>query len=163
MLLLLLCLLFFFFFFLWTFLQVTTSNQIQTKHNKTATMVRVITWAECGLPVASPILDACTVTKTGMVYTSGSVGSDVNGNVPESVEEQTEIAIMNLETVLKAAGSSLNSVVKALVFVTDPALVPKVNSVYAKYFTTKPSRSCVITKLAAPQFLVEIEVVAEVE
>ncbi|ODQ45506.1 hypothetical protein PICMEDRAFT_34936 [Pichia membranifaciens NRRL Y-2026] len=126
-------------------------------------MVRVITWAECGLPVASPILDACTVTKSGMVYTSGSVGSDADGKVPESVEEQTEVAIKNLETVLKTAGSSLDSVVKALVFVTDPALVPRVNGVYAKYFKTKPSRSCVIAKLAAPQFLVEIEVVAEVE
>lgn len=126
-------------------------------------MVRVITWAECGLPEASKVLDACTITKNGLIYTSGSVGADVNGNVPESVEEQTEIAIKNLETVLKTAGSSLNSVVKALVFVTDPALVPKVNAVYAKYFTTKPSRSCVIVKLGAPEFLVEIEVIAEVE
>lgn len=103
------------------------------------------------------------MTKSGMVYTSGSVGSDADGKVPESVEEQTEVAIKNLETVLKTAGSSLDSVVKALVFVTDPALVPRVNGVYAKYFKTKPSRSCVIAKLAAPQFLVEIEVVAEVE
>lgn len=126
-------------------------------------MVKILSWTDCGLPVASPILDACSITKTGLIYTSGSVGMDSNGNVPESVEEQTEIAIKNLETVLKAAGSSLDSVVKALVFVTDPSFVPKVNAVYAKYFKTKPSRSCIVTALAAPQFFVEIELIAEVE
>lgn len=126
-------------------------------------MVKVITWAECGLPEASKILDACTVTKAGLIYTSGSVGMAADGTVPESIEEQTEIAIENLKTVLKTAGSSLDSVVKALVFVTDPALIPRMNAIYAKHFITKPSRSCVVAPLAAPQFLVEIELVAETE
>ncbi|KAG0669779.1 hypothetical protein C6P40_002315 [Pichia californica] len=126
-------------------------------------MVKILTWEEVGLPVASPILDACTITKSGLIYTSGSVGMDSTGYVPESVEEQTEIAIANLKTILKAAGSSINSVVKALVFVTDPALVPKVNAVYGKHFTSRPPRSCVITQLTAPKFLVEIELVAELE
>jgi 2-iminobutanoate/2-iminopropanoate deaminase len=93
-------------------------------------MVKIVTWADCGLPPASPILNAATVTKSGIIYTSGSVGLAADGSIPESIEEQTEIAIKSLETVLKTAGSSLNSVLKALVFVTDPALIPRMNAVY---------------------------------
>jgi 2-iminobutanoate/2-iminopropanoate deaminase len=126
-------------------------------------MVKVITWTDCGLPPASAILDAASITKSGLIYTSGSVGMDSNGNIPENVEEQTEIAIENLKIVLKIAGSSINSVVKALVFVTDPSLIPAVNQVYAKHFLTKPPRSCVVAALAGPKFKVEIELVAELE
>lgn len=126
-------------------------------------MVKVVTWSECGLPDASPILDACSITKNGLIYTSGSVGIDANGNIPETIEEQAKIAIENLETVLKTAGSSLKSVVKVLVFITDPSLAPKFNEVYAKYFLTRPPRSCVVSQLLAPKLLVEIELVAEVE
>lgn len=126
-------------------------------------MVRVISWEECGLPAASKILDAATVSKSGMIYTSGSVGMAADGTIPESVEEQTEIAIANLITVLKTAGSSIDSVAKALVFVSDAALIPRVNAVYSKYFKTRPARSCVVAALALPAFKVEIELVAEVE
>ena len=126
-------------------------------------MVKIVTWADCGLPPASPILNAATVTKSGIIYTSGSVGLAADGSIPESIEEQTEIAIKSLETVLKTAGSSLNSVLKALVFVTDPALIPRMNAIYSKYFTTCPSRSCVVTALGSPAFKVEIELIAEVE
>lgn len=126
-------------------------------------MVKVISWEDCGLPVASKILDAATITKSGLIYTSGSVGMSADGTIPESVEEQTEISIKNLEIVLKAAGSSLNSVVKALVFVSDASYVPLVNGVYSKYFITKPPRSCVVAAMTSPAFKVEIELVAELE
>lgn len=126
-------------------------------------MVKIVTWEECGLPVASPILNACSITKTGIIYTSGSVGVNADGTIPETIEEQTEIAIKNLQKVLETAGSSLNSVLKALIFVTEPELISRMNAVYSKYFTTKSPRSCVVTKLGSPKLFVEIELIAEVE
>lgn len=131
--------------------------------SKKEIMVKTLTWTDCGLPEVSKILNAATVTKGGLVYTSGSVGINADGTVPESVEEQTEIAIKNLEIVLKAAGSSIDSIVKVLIFVTDASYVAPMNETYAKYFKTKPSRSCVIAALAGAALKVEIEVVAELE
>lgn len=126
-------------------------------------MVKILTWDDCGLPPASAILNAASITKSGIIYTSGSVGIAADGSIPESIEEQTVIAIENLEKVLKAAGSSINSVLKALIFVTDPSLIPAMNGVYSKYFKTCPSRSCVATALGHPALKVEIELIAEVE
>lgn len=125
-------------------------------------MVKILSWADVNLPSASPILDACSITKAGLIYTSGSVGIRADGTIPESVEEQTEIAIANLKTVLAAAGGSIDTVVKALVFVTDPALIPKVNDVYKTHFISRPPRSCVVTRLGSDKLFVEIELVAEV-
>lgn len=124
-------------------------------------MPKILSWEDCGLPVASPILQAATITKAGLVYTSGSVGIRTDGTIPETVEEQTEIAINNLETVLKTAGSSLEGVIKVLLFVTDASLLPKVNAIYSTKFTTKPPRSAVVVKLGHPDLLVELECVAE--
>lgn len=125
-------------------------------------MVKILSWEDVGLPSVSGILDACSITKSGLVYTSGSVGKDINGVIPDNVEEQTEIVINNLKTILKAAGSSIEDVVKVLIFVSDSKYISAVNEIYSKYFTTKPPRSCVVAELASPVFLVEIEVVAEV-
>ncbi|TID23877.1 hypothetical protein CANINC_003169 [Pichia inconspicua] len=124
--------------------------------------MKVLTWEQVGLPVASPVLEACTITNAGLVYTSGCVGVTNEGIVVEGVEGQTEAVIENLRQILKAAGTSLDKVVKALVFVARQEDIPIVNAVYAKHFTNKPPRSCVVAQLAGDQFKVEIEVVAEI-
>lgn len=98
----------------------------------------------------------------GHVFASGSVGSDpLTGTIPTDVKLQTEFAIVNLERVLKAAGSSLDKVLKVLLFIADPADAPAVNEVYAKYFTSKPARSAIIVGFPNPKLKVELECVAE--
>ena len=59
-------------------------------------------------------------TKVGnMVYTSGQIGMNLDGNlVGEDVESQTEQAMQNLKAVLEAGGASLESVFKTTVFLT---------------------------------------------
>ncbi|AWU75815.1 hypothetical protein CAS74_004712 [Pichia kudriavzevii] len=146
----------------WTSKLIISSNLSGSPIFSKLKMVKVLTWEDVGLPEASNVLNAATISKQGLVYTSGSVGIR-DGKLPESVEEQTVNVIENLKTVLQAAGSSLDSVVKVLVFITDPADFGKMNGVYGKYFITKPARSCVVTQLANPQLKVEIELVAEVE
>ncbi len=67
------------------------------------------------------------------------------------------------EAVLEAAGSSVDKVVKTVVFIKDMNDFAKVNEIYAKYFTDNyPARSCVEVARLPKDVLIEIEAVAEV-
>ena len=101
----------------------------------------------------------------GLVFTSGQIPlHPVTGNVEETtIEAQTERAILNLQAVLEAAGSSLGRVVKTTCFLKNMSDFTAFNTVYAKYFTEKPARSCVAAKELPRDVLVEIDAVAEAE
>lgn len=84
------------------------------------------------------------IVANGVVYTAGQIGIDpktgtlVNGGI----EEQTEQMFKNLEAVLKAAGSSINDVVKTTVILADMNDFAKMNDFYGKRFTAPfPARS----------------------
>ena len=97
-----------------------------------------------------------------MVFTSGQLGIDpATGALAEGVAAQAEQALKNLEAVLKAAGATLNDVVKTTVFVKDLADFATVNGIYAQHFTTDcPARSCVQIAALPAGGLVEIEAIA---
>ena len=99
----------------------------------------------------------------GFVFTSGQIAiNPATGNVEASgIEAQTEQVIKNLAAVLSAAGSGLERVVKTTCFLADMTDFAAFNAVYAKYFVTKPARSCVAAKALPRNVLVEIEAVAE--
>ncbi len=96
------------------------------------------------------------------VFTSGNVGRDPEtGNVPDTIEEQTKQVLENIKRVLNKAGASMNDVVKTTVFLSDMSDYAKMNQVYVTFFDEpRPARSCVGAKLARPEFMVEIEVIA---
>lgn len=98
----------------------------------------------------------------GMVFTSGSVGSDSEGKYSSDVVEQTHQAIKNLEEVLIASGSSLKDVMKVLLFITNREDAAKINEVYVSYFPHKPARSCVMVEFPNADIKVELECVATV-
>lgn len=100
----------------------------------------------------------------GLVFTSGQIAIDpATGNVEaKTIEEQTEQVCKNLSEVLKAAGSSPEKVVKTVCFLRNMEDFAAFNSVYAKYFTEKPARSCVAVRELPKNVLVEIDAVAEV-
>ena len=100
----------------------------------------------------------------GFVFTSGQIPiNPENGNIEvNTIEEQTEQVMKNLEAVLEAAGSSFDKAVKTTCFLADIKDFAAFNQVYAKYFTGKPARSCVAVKDLPRGVLVEVEVVAEV-
>ena len=79
----------------------------------------------------------------------------------DTVEGQTEQVCKNVAALLKAAGSSIDNVVKTTCFLSDIANFAAFNGVYAKYFTSCPARSCVAVKDIPKGALVEIEVIAE--
>ena len=97
-----------------------------------------------------------------MVFTSGQIPiNPASGNVETTtIEEQAEQVMKNLGEVLTAAGSSFEKAVKTTCFLADMGDFAAFNGVYAKYFTTKPARSCVAVKTLPKNVLVEVEVVA---
>lgn len=97
-----------------------------------------------------------------MVFTSGQIPiNPASGNVEATtIEEQAEQVMRNLGEVLKAAGSSFEKAVKTTCFLADMEDFAAFNAVYAKYFTTKPARSCVAVKTLPKNVLVEVEVIA---
>lgn len=97
-----------------------------------------------------------------MVFTSGQIPiNPASGNVEAvTIEEQAEQVMKNLGEVLKAAGSCFEKAVKTTCFLADMSDFVAFNGVYAKYFTTKPARSCVAVKTLPKNVLVEVEVIA---
>ena len=98
-----------------------------------------------------------------MVYTSGQIAiNPATGAVEaDTIEGQTEQICKNLSAVLEAAGSYLEKVVKTTCFLADMGDFAAFNAVYAKYFVTKPARSCVAVKQLPKNVLAEVEVIAE--
>ena len=68
----------------------------------------------------------------------------------------------NLAAVFEAAGSSFEKAIKTTCFLADISYFAAFNEVYAKYFISKPARSCVAVKDLPKGALVEVEVIAEI-
>ena len=102
------------------------------------------------------------VEVNGLVFTSGVVPIDpATGElVTGPAEVQAERAFKSLKALLEAAGSSTANVIKTTVFISDMNDFGKINEVYAKYFTSKPARSCVAVKDLPKGVLCEVEAIA---
>lgn len=97
----------------------------------------------------------------GLVFTSGQIPvNPQTGQVPDGIEAQAEQSCKNVEAILAAAGSGLECVFKTTCFLADMADFASFNQVYAKYFTSKPARSCVAVRELPKGVLCEIEAVA---
>lgn len=99
-----------------------------------------------------------------ILFTSGQIPLDpVSGEiVGDDIEAQTERICLNLKAVLDEAGTGFENVIKTTCFLSDMADFGKFNEVYAKYFVSKPARSCVAVKTLPKNVLAEIEVIAEI-
>ena len=97
----------------------------------------------------------------GFVFTSGQIPVDpANGEVPEGIAAQAEQRCKNVGAILEAVGSSYDKVFKTTCFLADMGDFAAFNEVYAKYFTSKPARSCVAVKTLPKGVLCEIEAIA---
>lgn len=98
----------------------------------------------------------------GLIFVSGQIPVDPStGNIPEGIAAQAEQSCKNVGEILKAAGSGYEKVIKTTCFLADIADFAAFNEVYAKYFISKPARSCVAVKDIPKGVLCEIEVIAE--
>ena len=79
--------------------------------------------------------------------------------VGTNIETQAEQCCKNVGALLEAAGTDFSKVVKTTCFLADMKDFAAFNAVYAKYFVSKPARSCVAVKELPKQVLCEIETV----
>lgn len=98
----------------------------------------------------------------GFVYTSGQIPvNPADGTIPAGIAAQAEQSCKNVGAILEAGGSSFEKVVKTTCFLADIADFAAFNEVYAKFFTSKPARSCVAVKDLPKGVLCEVEAIAE--
>ena len=97
----------------------------------------------------------------GFVFTSGQIPVDpVSGQIPEGIAAQADQSCRNVGAILEAAGSGFDKVIKTTCFLADMGDFAAFNEVYAKYFVSKPARSCVAVKALPKGVLCEIEAIA---
>ena len=102
------------------------------------------------------------VVANGFLFASGQVAlipdtGEISGT---TVEEQAERCCQNVKAILEAKGLTLDDVVKTTCFLADMKDFAAFNTVYSKYFVTKPARSCVADRDLPKSLLCEIEVIA---
>src|SRR2546422_6115398 len=103
------------------------------------------------------------IRANGFVFVSGQVAIDpaTQQVITGEVAAQTERVLKNLSAILKAAGTGLEKVVRATVFLKNMGDFTAMNEVYARYFSSQPpARSTVEVSGLPKDVLVEIDVIA---
>ena len=107
-------------------------------------------------PYSQAILSGNTLYASGQIPINPASGqieaADIAG--------QTEQACKNVGEILKAAGMEFENVIKTTCFLSDIGNFAAFNEVYAKYFISKPARSCVAVRDIPKGALCEIEITA---
>ncbi len=104
------------------------------------------------------------VMVNGMLFASGQIPVDpATGVIPEGITAQAEQSCKNCGAILAAAGLDFTKVIKTTCFLADIADFAAFNEVYAKYFVSKPARSCVAVKDIPKGCLCEIEILARAD
>ena len=126
-------------------------------------------------PYSQGVKVTCSSPACGFVFSAGQLGLDpATGTLASGAEldvpnavfvAQTQQAMANLKAVLEAAGSSIRSVVKTTIFVTDLGAFKDVNAAYGAFLeaegvTEPPARSTVQVAALPMGGVVEIEVIA---
>ncbi len=98
-----------------------------------------------------------------LLFTSGQIPiNPTTGNIEAvTIEEQTEQVCKNLGAILIEAGCGYEDVIKTTCFLANMEDFAAFNSIYEKYFTQKPARSCVAVKQLPKNVLCEVEVIAK--
>lgn len=114
-------------------------------------------WMPSPNPYSYAIQSGDTLFLSGLISRNGRD----NSVVPGDITTQTKTVLDNGGEILKAAGFGYEHVVSSRVYVTDPANFQPMNAAYRGYFAADPpTRATVITGLTAPDYLVEITMVA---
>ena len=122
--------------------------------------MRETVMAEKGPQPAGPYSHA--VVANGFVFISGQGPVDPeSGTMPDAFGDQVRQTLKNVQTILEAAGSNLENVVKVNAYVTDLTRFAEFNEVYKEFFShDPPARTTVGTSLLG--FLVEVDCIAAV-
>ena len=113
------------------------------------------------MPKANGHYSQC-IEHNGMLYLSGQLPIHQDSKtIPNSIEEQTDLVLKNIETILNEAGSSKYNVLLARIYISNIELWDKVNDRYRLFFQKhKPTRCIVPTRELHFGCLIEIEITA---
>ena len=118
-----------------------------------------------GKPAYSHVVTVNGPGKT--IYIAGQLARDADGNIvgPGDMRAQLEQTFKNLDLCLKAAGAGWADVVKSNTYVTDYEAFSQCSDVRMRYFgVAGPTSTTIqISRLAQPEAMVEIEMIAVVE
>ena len=106
------------------------------------------------------------IIHNGFVFVSGQLPMDLKTREPftGAIEGQTELALLNVENVLKAAGSDLDHVVQMTIYVSDMELWAQVNETYSKVMGEhRPARAIVPVKDLHFGTKIEVQAIAAVK
>ena len=112
-------------------------------------------------PKADHILSRGIISN-GTIYVAGQIHSKPDGSMVEgSVKEKVDQIMQNIAAILKATDTTLDNIVKVVIYVTDMAQMPELNEVYPTYFTEPfPVREAVCVQALPLGATIEISVVA---
>lgn len=110
--------------------------------------------------VAVPRKGISQAVKFGNVlFVSGQVGEDIDGNVPEGIEAQVVLAIQNARHIIEAAGGTLDDVLMCHCFLQKLADFDGMNKAYFRFFGEQdvgPARYTMVAAPVADELLFEI-------
>jgi 2-iminobutanoate/2-iminopropanoate deaminase len=123
-------------------------------------MIRQAVSTDQAPPAIGPYSQA--IVAGGFVFCSGTAGIDpATGVAPDGIEEQTELALRNLDAILTAAGASLATVVKTTIFYARVADFATINAVYQRHMPDPPpARSAPANAELPRNLLISIEAIA---
>jgi reactive intermediate/imine deaminase len=113
------------------------------------------------LPKSNGHYSQC-IEHNGILYLSGQLPIDQETSIiPETIEEQTDLALKNVKTILSEYGSSKSQVLQVRIYIPNIDLWDKVNQRYTHFFGShKPVRCIIPTRELHFGSLIEIEVTA---
>ena len=103
------------------------------------------------------------IIANNMIYLSGQIAINPKTNltVTDSIENETNMVLKNIQNILKKNHCSMNEIIKCTIFLSDMNLFEKVNKVYEKYFNTPyPARETVQVSGLPKNVNIEISVIA---
>jgi len=114
-------------------------------------------WSSSPNPYSYAVRSGNTVYLSGLISRNGKDNTPIKGDMAA----QTKAVMDNAATVLKAAGVGFGDVVSARVYISDNAAFQDMNNVYRTYFPTDPpARATVKAALTAPDYIVEVTMIA---
>jgi 2-iminobutanoate/2-iminopropanoate deaminase len=102
------------------------------------------------------------IVSNGFVFCSGTVGIDPQtGKLADGIADQTEQALVNLATILEAAGTSMDGLVKTTIFYADVNDFTTINEIYGRHMPDPPPARSAPANVQLPRgILISIEAVA---
>ena len=113
-------------------------------------------------PAIGPYSQA--IVANGFVFCSGTAGIDTTtGVAPDGIQEQTELALRNLDAVLTAAGASMATLVKTTIFYANVDDFASINAIYARFMPDPPPARSAPANVTLPHnLLISIDAIAVV-